>query len=539
VSVLTVPDDKGLWWPTLGPLVCGFMEENLVFGPGDRHGEPYELDEDKRAFVYRMYEIYPKDHPNAGRRRFKRCGLSLPKGTAKTEFGAIITICELHPEAPVRCDGFDKKGHPLGKPVEFPYIPLVAFTEEQSDELCYGDVKYIIENSSLALDFDIGLERIMRRKGDGKAESLSSSPEGRDGALTTFQVSDETHWWKSKRQKQAHKTMQANLVKRREADAWGLEITTAPEPGVGSIAEEAMEYAQAIKEGRAKNSRFFFFHRQADESHKLDTPEDIRAAVIEARGPAAAWSDIDAIVALFEDTSADRAFLDRVYCNRLVKSSLKAFDFTEWQSLVKKDYKPAAKALITLGFDGAMFDDSVGLVGTEVETGHQFVLGVWAKPYGKKAEWQVPVGEVDDAVTAAFDYYEVWRMYADPQYWDEHVAAWAGKYGKERVVAWYTNRWNQMCYAIEAFDTAIKGKTLSHDGNKTLGQHISNAFKKELAKRDEQGKRLWVIQKERPDSPNKIDLAMAGILSWRARLDAVALGVTRKSIYETQEVKSF
>jgi len=35
-----------------------------------------------------------------------------------------------------------------------------------------------------------------------------------------------------------------------------------------------------------------------------------------------------------------------------------------------------------------------------------------------------------------------------------------------------------------------------------------------------------VIYKERPDSPFKIDAAMAGILSWEARCDAIAAGVS-------------
>lgn len=532
MTILTIPDDKGKWYPSLGGQVCDFIEENLVFGPGDLHGEKAKLDDDKRAFIWRMYEVFPKGHLNEGRRRFKRCALSLAKGVAKTEFGAWIAACELHPEAPVRCYGFDKRGNPLGGPVKFPYIPMVAFTEEQSDLLCYGTLKYILENCPLERDFDIGIERIMRKSGDGKLESLASSPEGRDGALTTFQVEDETHWWTQPRHKQAHKTMMANLAKRKEADAWGLEVTTAPEPGQKSIAEEAMEYAQAIKEGKVKNSKFYYFHRQADESHLLDTPEDIRAAVIEASGPSAAvWRDIDAIVALFDDPGNDVAYLERVYCNRLVKSSLKAFDINEWEQLADKKYKVPDKALITLGFDGAMFHDSVALVGTEIESGFQFVVGVWECPYGKK-DWQAPVEEIEETVEAAFENYNVWRMYADPQYWLSYTAKWAGMYGKEKVVEWYTNHPTQMCYSIEAFATAIKSRELSHDGHKGLGRHIANAFKQELNKRDEQGKRLWVIHKERPDSPNKIDLAMAAILSWRARLDAVALGVTNRSAYE-------
>jgi phage terminase large subunit-like protein len=538
MSVLTVPDDKGKWYPSLGGQVCDFIEENLVFGPGDLRGEKAVLDADKRALIWRMYEVYPQGHAVEGRRRFKRVGISLAKGLAKTELAAWIAACELHPESPVRCIGWDKKGNPIGGPVTDPYIPMVAYTEEQSDELCYGTLKVILEEGPLGKDFDIGMERIMRKRGDGKVVSLSSSPNARDGARTTFSVMDETHWWTLPRLLQAHQTMMANLPKRKEADAWGLEVTTAPEPGAGSVAEKTMEYAQAVKEGRIKDSRLFYFHRQAADEHLLNTAEDVRAAVLEASGIAASWRDIDAIVELWRDPTTDRAYFDRVYCNRLVKASLKAFDVNEWKPLAKKNYKVKEKTLITLGFDGAMFHDSVALVGTEIESGYQFVLGLWECPFGKK-DWQAPVNEIEEAVTAAFENYDVWRMYADPQYWLSYTAKWAGLYGKEKVVEWYTNRYNQMCYAIEAFDTAIKSKELSHDGNSHLTRHIGNAFKNELNKRDEQGKRLWVIKKERGDSPNKIDLAMAAILSWKGRLDAVALGATGKSIYESRGVKVF
>src|SRR5690606_6851877 len=137
--------------------------------------------------------------------------------------------------------------------------------------------------------FDIGIERITRKSGDGRAVSLSSSPSARDGARTTFAVFDETHWWTLPRLKQAHQTMLANLPKRRMADAWALEVTTAFEPGAGSVAEATMEYARAIYEGRAKDATLFFFHRQASDEHDLTTRDGLRAAVIEASGSAASW----------------------------------------------------------------------------------------------------------------------------------------------------------------------------------------------------------------------------------------------------------
>ena len=77
MSVLMIPQDGGKHYPTLGPQVCEFIESNLVHGPGDLRGQPMQLDSEKRALIYRMYELFPKSHPHAGRRRFRRVGLSL------------------------------------------------------------------------------------------------------------------------------------------------------------------------------------------------------------------------------------------------------------------------------------------------------------------------------------------------------------------------------------------------------------------------------------------------------------------------------
>jgi hypothetical protein len=48
--------------------------------------------------------------------------------------------------------------------VKDPYIPMVAYTEEQVEELAYGTLRVILEESVLRQDFDIGLERVMRKR---------------------------------------------------------------------------------------------------------------------------------------------------------------------------------------------------------------------------------------------------------------------------------------------------------------------------------------------------------------------------------------
>ena len=535
MTVLMVPTlgKKGEMWPTLGPQICDFIESYLVFGPGDLRGLPAVLDTEKRALISRMYEVFPQGHEWAGRRRFKRVAISLRKGSAKTELAAWLAAAELHSYGPVRCDGFDASGQPVGKGVTDPYIPLVATTEEQSDELAYGALRVILMYSELADDFDIGIERIMRIGGDGKAVSLSTSPDARDGARTTFQIFDETHRMNAPRLKAAHRTMLANIPKRYLSDAWSFEITTAPAPGEGSIAEDTMDYARQVASGAIKDSRLFFFHRQANDDHDLSTPEGIREAVIEASGPVAEWSDIDGICEQWRDPTSDKTFLERVWLNRLVRSSERAFDIERWKELSDINFMPNDGDLITLGFDGARWRDSTALVGTHILTGFQWLVALWERPENV-AVWEVPAEDVNATVAETFDRWDVWRMYCDPPYWETPVAEWAGKYGDDRVVNWWTNRQKAMAYAIKGFNTAILSGELIHDGSPDLTRHIGNAVRRILRMHDEEGVPLWTIYKEQPESPHKIDAAMAAILSWEARSAALALGIgqRKKSVYE-------
>ncbi len=380
MTTMCVPTLEGEPWPTLGPQVCAWIEDNLVFGPGDLRGQPAKLDAEKRALIFRMYEIFPQGHPQEGRRRFKRVAISLRKGSAKTELLAWIAACELHPDAPVRCDGFDAEGQPVGIGVTDPYIPMVAYTEEQSEELAYGALRVVLQYSKVATDFDIGLERIMRVGGDGKAVALASAPDARDGARTTFNAFDETHRFTLPRLKQAHRTMLANIPKRKLSDAWSLETTTAPAPGEGSVAEDTMDYARQVADGKIADSRLFFFHRQASDKHDLTTPDGIRAAVIEASGPVAEWSDIDGIIEQWRDPTADRTYLERVWLNRLVRSSERAFDAMRWKELARPDFVVPDGDLITLGFDGARYYDATAIIATHVQSGYQWVVGIWERP---------------------------------------------------------------------------------------------------------------------------------------------------------------
>src|SRR5690606_715316 len=223
--LLTVPPMGEVPNPTLGDQVVAFIEERCVYGPGSLKGQPARLNSDQKFVLYRAYEVWPKGHPRAGKRVFNRCGMSVRKGSAKTELMAWVAFCELHPDSPVRFNGFEADGTlRQGRPVNDPYIPLMANTKDQVEELAYGALIVVCEEGPDADLFDTGLDRIIRLgaggEADGKAVPIAGAPNARDGARTTFQGIDEPHRLYLPNHKAAIETMIANLPKRPLEDPW-------------------------------------------------------------------------------------------------------------------------------------------------------------------------------------------------------------------------------------------------------------------------------------------------------------------------------
>ncbi|TVS86043.1 large terminase [Mycobacterium helveticum] len=533
MSTLYVPDPAG--YPTLGDHVVEFIEARAVFGPGSLHDQPARLDREKQMLIRRFYEIYPQGHPKEGQRVFDRCAVELRKGVAKTELAAWIAFCELHPEGPVRFNGFEPDGSlRRGRPVKSPYIPMMATAEEQSEELAYGVLRYICEQCPDAHLFDPNLDRIARRGLDGMAVPVSNSPNSRDGARNTFQHFDEPHRLTLPRDRAAVETMLQNLPKRQLESPWALYTSTAGAPGQGSVEEDVRLEAEQIADGRAPNSGLFFFARWADvDKHPdLSTVEQIVAAVAEATGPAVGeWGvgQFERAAREFFRVGADLSYLERVHLNRWRKSNSGAYDMARVRDLVLDEVIPKG-AFVTVGFDGARYKDATAIVITDISTGYQQIAALWERPEDA-AGWEVDEADVDGVMHQVFKDYQVWRAYCDPPYWTEVVARWAGKW-PDQVVEWFTGRQRQAADMARAYKEAIDGEAIRFvgtEGNRDdLVRHIGHAGRKDLKITDDEGQPLWMLCKLNGQQINKFDACMAGNLSWQARLDAIADGAKPK-----------
>jgi hypothetical protein len=481
VGVICVPplEAQGKEWYSLGGEVAEFLTgiradgkksdrfHGSVFGPGSLKGEPYRLDTEKLAATYRAYEIYPPGHPLEGRRRFKRVGISWRKGTAKTEWAAEIAYAELH--------------------------PMVAYTQDQSEELAFGALFVIVQEGYDADYFDVALERILRVDGgrpDGKAVALSGSPNANDGARTTFQHFDETHRQELPRLVAAHETMLGNIPKRPLEDPWTLETTTAGRPGANSVAEETHKEAIMIAQGKIDEPDLCYFHREAGPNHDMTTLEGRIAAVAEATGPVGEYGpgQFRDIAKQWDRPKADKSYLERVWLNRWTKSDEQAYDVEKFEALGTAARIPHG-SFVTVGFEA----------------------------------FEVPIEEVNQVVLDIFENFDVWQLYADPPHYVESVAQWENKH-PDQVTEWWTNRRRPMGKAAKAYREAINTGVVTHTGNADFIRHVGNAGRVDtnLYDDDGNGEKVWILGKLKPEL--KFDLCMAGVLSWQARLDALAAG---------------
>lgn len=538
--LLRAPTD----WPTLGWEVADFIEAYLPHGPGDVEGDPFLLDDEQLQWLCDVYRLYPVDHPRAGRRVIHEAVISRLKGRAKSEIAGAICVVEAL--GPCRFDGWNAGGDPVGRPIRRPFIRCLATEEEQSGNT-YDNVTFMLDHAAehdpgIFGGIDVGRDAQTSTRtylpGGGEIRPSTGSAAAKDGGKETFSVADEPHLYVLPVHKGMHSTVRRNTRKRKAADPWMLNTTTAFAPGAGSVAEElhtdAEKQIKLEAKGKKRNLTFFYDHRQAPplDADEWDDDDAVRVRLELAADVFAPVLDIDGIIETeFRGPRADPTEAKRYWFNQIDQAVEHAFDIIKWRKPVADgglwvpEYDPDEEP-VTWGFDGARFHDATALIETGIRSGTQTVVGMWElDPANPDAE--VSIDDVDQVAIERWELADVFWAYCDPPYWEELIDRWIARWGENRIVKWWTNRYRQMAFAVQAYSTAQRSGEVTHDGNPDLARHIGNARKRDTTVKDDNGKRLWTVQKEHPLSPKKIDGAVAGTLSWEARGDAIAAGALK------------
>ena len=525
---------------SLGYQVLDWLVEYTCHGIGDIQGQrlegDFDLDDEIRDHIIECYRL----DPQTGRRAFKEVVFSRPKGRAKSEIAALIAIAEAY--APVRFDGWDADGQPVAKPVTSPLIKCLA-TEEGQAGNTFANIAFIAGEWGQDEHPDIyagsgGVRRYQSASAiylpqGGEIRASTSGAASKDGGLETHVVADETHLYVLPELRQMYATISRNLGKRKDADSWLQQTSTAYRPGEQSVFETTLTM---WRKGELPES-VYVNHREASGKIDIEDKDRTLRQLREVYGPASEWIDLDRKYQDMRDPRicADEETAARYFLNRPMSSR------DAWIPADVVDRQAAPEVVdwgteIALGFDGSLRDDSTVLIGSRMSDGFLFPLGIWEKPAGPSGNfWEVPRLDVMAAIRLVFDRFKVTRLYMDPHEWRSEVDALAEEF-PERVIAWTTGNYKQMNAALDRLRTdLISGGApvemddgtirpmglVKHSGDGPFVEHFKNAY-------------AWprggytLVKKEHPKSDRKIDSVVGAALAYEARADALTYVEKRK-----------
>lgn len=529
-------DDLGLEidFPTL--LVGAYwQEQHCVVPDGFRKGEPWEFVKWQALVNLNFYRVKPgaKLGQLAPAFHNRRAQVVLSQKSGKAPFSSG-GICQ-EGVGPALFAGWAKggekwdcrehgcgcgwvyeyqPGEAMGMPWPTPLIQVTATSEDQAANIWDALVPMIREGPLSQVITKTG-EEFIRLPGDGRIDMVTSNARSRLGQRVTHCAQDETGVW----------TEQARMVKVAETQRRGLagmggraiETTNAWDPNEGSVAERTAAAALTQDD-------IYRYHPMAPKGLSYTVKKD-RRKIHRLVYEGCDWIDLDAIEGeAAELITVDPGQAERFYGNRPVAGSGAAFDYAQVEACIKPKVV-ASDAVVVLGIDGALYDDSLAIMACEVKTGYLWTVDVVEKPLDADDDYMHDKDRVDGAVRDVFERYpRVWRAYVDPHWLDSLLVGWQNSYGDKRVLPWLTNRKTPIAHAIREFEEAIGSKELTHDGNPVFMEHMSNAKRRPNGVLDDKQREMHTLTKDGVRSPRKMDAAMAGVLAWKARNDCISVG---------------
>lgn len=301
------------------------------------------------------------------------------------------------------------------------------------------------------------------------------------------------------------------------------------------VAESTWDAWVAQEEGKQKgHSRILYDARIAPPDTDLSDPESLEKALRFVYDDCW-WQDLRPIMDRIWKKNARVDDSRRKYLNWPTSVVDAWVTPMEWAALGNPQRKVEPGEEIAMFFDGSRSRDATALVGCCISDGHVFTLGAWEPDNTHTSEDVVPVAEVDSAVERAFRTYKVRGFFADVKEWEGFAkVTWPERYadqldvmavpsGKDpQSIAWdMRSHVYEFGVACELTESEIRDRAFTHDDSAVLARHVGNA-----RRRPTRG--VVTIGKESPDSPRKIDAAVAMVGARMVRRLVLAAGSSKR-----------
>lgn len=517
------PEYKGEF-PTLGYVVADWIEAHLIIPDGARAGEPYLLTDEQLNHLLWCYRLEEHARPDMGSTAFRYYGALLvrPQKWGKDPFAASQVCAQAL--GPVRFDGWDADGEPVGRPMPTPWIQCAGNAEEQTDNT-FRPVVAMLRGGPVAdtPGLDVGESRINLPDG-GRIEPVTASARARQGARITFVTMTESHLMtEGSGGLKLARTLKRNCA---GMDGRWIEITNAWDPSERSVAQQTWE---------AKAPGVFLDYRPPRTRVDFDDDAAVKNELGYVYGDSAiqrgGWVRTERILADMRDPATGEGEARRYFLNEVSVGSRDAVDPIKWAAQAKPNedlLKP--KDVIALGFYGTQNRDATSLCASRLSDGKLFHLRTWERePHVPAGEWRVPRQEVHTAVEDAFSAYTVTTLMASPHTWQDEVNTWAGKWPKQVLEIWLNSE-QRMDQIIERFLTAHRGDETLHDGHDTLTTHtlasaLANGKRRPSAEERDPGQSEYYLRVVKKNALQSVSAFMAALLAYESRGWAIEHGL--------------
>lgn len=495
---------------------------------------PLQLTTEQAKFVLDWYRL----DPLTGRFAYRRGVWSRPKGHGKSPLMGAIGAAE--GLAPVVFDGWDAGGRPVGKPwaeIRTPRVQFAALNEDQTRN-AFEPMQEMLREGPVMDYYDIEpMETFVALPHKGRIEYITAAALSKEGEKPVFAALDQTEGWVK-----SNGGVNLAAVLRRNAGKIGgrtLETPNSYRPGGGSVSEATFAYAQAIEEGRASETGLLVDHREAPADTDMSDDESLRAGLVHAYGDSArdagGWVDLDRIMSEIRDPATDPQDARQYYLNQVTHASDAWVSKPDIMAVVDAEKQVQPGETIVLGFDGSRGRvrgkaDATALVGMRLSDKHLFTVKVWERRDTDPQDWAPNPAEVDAVVRETFEEFNVVGFYADPSGWNLQVAQWEADFARqlrvkasrdEPIAAWPRGKDSRVVEYVERLRQALVLGEITWDGSSALMRHMLNARRRST-------RTGYLLYKQFPDSPDKIDAAYAAVMAYKACLDAVAKGASVK-----------
>ena len=283
-----------------------------------------------------------------------------------------------------------------------------------------------------------------------------------------------------------------------------IAITTAgvrsDRSGRDGIAFSLYQMGQKIARGEMEDPTFFMAWWESEGDHRLrETWDEANPGF----GDLNAESDFESAI---RRTPEAEFRIKR--CNQWVSSVETWLPAGSWDECAG-EVTLTSEDEIVLGFDGSYNGDASVIVGAvipkvEGDPVKVFLVKAWEKDLEHDPDdWRVDIGEVEQTVMDFCQKHTVREIACDPFRWQRSMEVLEGK---GLPVVSFPQSPQRMIKACARFYDAVAENKIVHDGDPLLARHIGNT----AVKLTPAGPH---IKKENPNSPRKIDAAVAAILA--------------------------